>query len=229
MHTLSSGRAVSRIVLYEVASCHRPRHVLRPASITLQQTRSSSSVTPRRPQNKEIQHRVVQLVDPETGRLHPPTLLSAILASVNPKTHFVELATEDPNPLVKIVSKEDLKAKIKEQRLKKKLAGKSMEQKEIQLTWGVAAGDLEHKLSKVRRELEKGNRVDLVYAPKKGQPLPNPAEMELRMQETVEKLADVGKEWKPKQVQKHMSVIYFQGHTRTQSSDSNKSDTNGSH
>jgi len=165
----------------------------------------------RRPRNDNIDYRVVQIVDPETGRLNEPAELRDILASINRKTHFVELVNEEPNPIVKIKNKLEEYAWTRQRRAKIKAAN-AIQQKEVQMTWGVASGDLAHKLKKVRRELEKGNRVDLVYAPKKDQALPSPQQIEERLRETVDLLADVGKEWRPRKIQRNIAIMSFQAH-----------------
>jgi translation initiation factor IF-3 len=166
----------------------------------------------RRPRNDEIDFRVVQMVDSETGRLKEATELRDILASIDRKTHFVELVSEEPSPIVKIKNKQEVYSKLKEKRMKSREAH-TVQQKEVQMTWGVASGDLAHKLNKVRRELEKGNRVDLVYAPKKDQTLPSQLQMEERLRETVGLLADVGKEWRPRNIQRNVAILSFQGHS----------------
>lgn len=175
---------------------------------------ASSTATQKRRSDEDIPHRVVQLVDAETGRLNPPSALRDLLSSIDRKTHHIELVREEPNPIVKIINKKEAFNKRKEQKARMKEVARKCTQKEIQMTWGVASGDLAHKLNKVREELMKGNRVDLVYAPKKGQPLPSPIEMELRAQETVDFLADVGKEWKSREVQRTVTALYLQGTSR---------------
>jgi len=175
--------------------------------------RNASNTPGTRPKNQDIQYSVVQVVDPETGRLNPPIALRDILSTMDPKTHFVELVSENPAPIVKLISKKEAFDKYKALKARLK-AAKPIDQKEIQLTWGVASGDLTHKLKKVRVELERGNRVDLVYAPKKGHPVPGPKEIQLRVQETVDMMADVGKEWKPREIERSVVVIHFQGKTK---------------
>lgn len=156
----------------------------------------------------DIGYPVVQLVDPQTDRLRSPAPLADIVSSIDLKTHFVELVSESPNPIVKIISKQAQFGERKAAKTKKK---NQLELKEVQMTWGVASGDLAHKLRKVKQELEKGNRVDLVYAPKNGQVIPTAKEMEVRVQETLDYTRDVGKEWKPMEVQGAMTVIHLQG------------------
>jgi translation initiation factor IF-3 len=161
-----------------------------------------------RARNMDIGYPIVQLVDPKTDRLRSPTPLAHIVSSIDLKTHFVELVSESPNPIVKIISKQAQFGERKAAKAKKK---NQVELKEVQMTWGVASGDLAHKLRKVRQELEKGNRVDLVYAPKKGQVIPTAKEMEVRVQETLDYTRDVGKEWKPMEVEGAITVIHLQG------------------
>jgi translation initiation factor IF-3 len=171
---------------------------------------TSSSASPRA-RNMEIKYRIVQVIDPETNKLHPPTTLSHLISSIDLKTHFIELVSEHPNPLVKVFSKKEAYDRRRASEEKRKVTARNqMDQKEIQMTWGVGRGDLAHKLKKVRRELEKGNRVDLVYAPKKGQPKPTPKEKELRVQETLDFIRDVGKEWKSREDRDGMTIIYLQ-------------------
>jgi translation initiation factor IF-3 len=158
--------------------------------------------------DRNIPYHIVQLVN-EDGRLEPPTPLSHIIASIDSKTHFVELVNEDPQPLVKIKNKTQEYIKMKEWKKRQKEVAASNIQKEIQMTWGVESGDLAHKLKKVRKELEKGNRVDLVYAPKANQVMPSPVAMENRIKETVEILSDIAKEWAPRRFEKGVAVLFL--------------------
>lgn len=77
------------------------------------------------------------------------------------------------------------------------------------MTWGVAPGDLAHKLKKARQELEKGNKVDIVFAPKKGQTVPGPAEMQARMSAAAEQLQDVSKERQARTAEKNMAILHL--------------------
>jgi len=77
------------------------------------------------------------------------------------------------------------------------------------MTWGVASGDLAHKLNKTRKELEKGNRVQLVFAPKANQPVPNQALMEARINEILGKIAEFAREWMPRKFQSGVAIFYL--------------------
>jgi len=163
----------------------------------------------RRPMNEEIKHSYVQVVN-EEGKLDPLVSLDSVLASIDRRKFYVELATDD-QPIVKILNKKVEFDKAKTRAKAKKAADRPPEQKEIQMTWGVAAGDLAHKLNKVRKELEKRNRVDLVFAPKKKQPLPSPDERAAKADEVLEELKDVGKEYKSRTFQKALMTLHLQG------------------
>lgn len=164
----------------------------------------------RRTGDDKIPFRVVRLVHPETGKLEPPTRLSDILESVDLKAFRVELVTEEPEPIVKIVDRRDSYQKWKEQKKAFRKSLKAGEQKEIQIAWGVDDGDLKHKVTKARAELEKGYRVDIVIGPRKGQKLPNPGDMDARASEIASMLLDIAKEWKTRDVQQTTTVMSFQ-------------------
>jgi len=164
----------------------------------------------RKPRNKEIKFRIVRLVNPETGQLDPFTELSDIIAKIDHKREWVELVTEKPEPVVKIIKDKDVYRK--QQALEdRKRERRQREEKEVQLTWGITPGDEEHKLQKVREELERGNRINLVYASKKGQDQLTADQMHARAQHAVDSLADVGVEWKERSVAKLTTIIYLQG------------------
>ncbi|KAH7924824.1 hypothetical protein BV22DRAFT_1090180 [Leucogyrophana mollusca] len=173
-------------------------------------SRHASAAPVARLTGDKIPHPYVRVVNSETGKLEPVTSLKSLIASLDKKVWLVELVSEKPEPLVKIVDRKESFRKLKEQQRAHRAGIKASAQKEIQVTWGVGAGDLEHKLAKARSELEKGYRVDIVIAPKKRQPLPKPSEMEARANEMAATLADIAKEWKARDVQKTITVMSFQ-------------------
>jgi translation initiation factor IF-3 len=166
------------------------------------------------PRNHDIPHDIVQLAG-EDGRLGLPTPLSHLIASVDPKTHYVELVTAHPQPVVKIRNKREQIQKAKQWKKRQKEVAANNVQKEIQLTWGVASGDLMHKLTKARKEVEKGSRVELVFAPKVNQQAPSLAKMEALINETVEKIADFAREWMPRKVEGGIAILYLKKYDRT--------------
>lgn len=72
-------------------------------------------------------------------------------------------------PIVKLLNKEDERAKLREAETKDRVRRKfAIEEKEVQVSWNSAVGDLRHKLDIARGILEKGDRVQLVFAPRSG-------------------------------------------------------------
>jgi len=204
-----STRRLPSFVLGSSSSIHAQGNIF--ASPSLGSTRSYSS--PKKPKynkpprNLEITHPNVQLVNPETNRLDPPRPYEEILNSVALKDYFVELVSSDP-PIVKIVNKREANAARKEMKERKRTQPRN-ELKEVQMTWGVGVADLTHKLKKVQEELERGNRVTLVFAPKSKQPVPKPREMATFLNEVTEKVSAFAKESQPRTIEKNVAVIYL--------------------
>lgn len=99
--------------------------------------------------------------------------------------------------------------KYKEAKKRAHAAARAQVRKEVQLTWSVAPGDLAHKLEKVRQELEGGRKVDLVFASKKGQQVPTRQAMDDRVNGVLETLADVGKEYLPRELRRNMTALHL--------------------
>lgn len=183
-------------------SCLGPRTHSRALAITAAVLKYKAT---RRARDKEIEARVVQLVDPE-GKLCPAEPLQAVLDRIKPRTHFVELVQHDP-PIVKIVSRAEEHAARKVQ--KERMRASKSELKEIQMTWSVAESDVAHKLKKARSELLDGNLVDIAIAPKSRQPLPKPKEMEDRMQLIADKLSDVAVERQQRTLIRGVGIVFL--------------------
>ncbi|TCD69761.1 hypothetical protein EIP91_006297 [Steccherinum ochraceum] len=165
--------------------------------------------------DENIPLKSVRLVDPTDGTLLPLQPFSQILEAYRGdkqkrKTTSIVLVATRPEPVVKVVNTADEYKRLKEQRKKRKATGKPGD-KEIQLTWDVSGSDLQRKLEHAREGLLAGHRVSLVHAPKKGvrHVLPRP-EMAERAQAMVDALADVGKEWKAKEVGPKITVTYLE-------------------
>jgi translation initiation factor IF-3 len=173
-------------------------------------TAATATAAARRFRNEKIPFPIVRLVDPVTKSLCPPAPLLSVLAQIkDPKTHHVELVTDTPQPIVRIVDTKEEHRKYKEQKQRVRASAKAQERKEIQLTWGVASGDFLHKLDKVRQELQRGAKVDLIFAPKRRQPLPGKQDVIIRLQETLQALSDVGKECAPRKEENNVVVLHL--------------------
>jgi len=204
---LVSFRAATTARLFWPAAIHKCS-VSRLVTVPVRYAARAPMPGSNHPRDHDIPHRIVHLVN-EDGRLEPPIPLAHHLASIDSKTHFIELVSEHPQPIVKIRSKKEEVQKAKEWQQRQKEVAANNVQKEIQMTWGVEQGDLAHKLNKVRKELQKGSRVELVFAPKVNQRVPSPAVMEARLNETAEKIAEFAKEWLPRKVERGVAILYL--------------------
>lgn len=189
-----------------LATSSSPKSLLACQYLTL---RAASSTANKRLINDNIPFKLVRLADPESGSLHPLAPLKTILDSIDTKTHHIELVADRPDPIVKIVDTKEARERYKEAKKRAQAAARAQVRKEIQLTWGVAPGDLAHKLEKVRQELAGGKKVDLVFTGKKGQTVPTKRAMDDRVKGVLETLADVGKEYLPMEVRKGMIVLHL--------------------
>jgi len=135
--------------------------------------------------DNEITARVIQLVDPETGKLQvdpvteEPTRVTRydVLKDLDTKLYrLVQLSSDDDPehwrvPICKIISKKsvyDAEQKRKAQQKEAK-AVKSKEQsvKTLELNWAIDPNDLGHRLDKVKEFLAEGRKVEIILASKK--------------------------------------------------------------
>ena len=150
-------------------------------------------------QDKLVDERItaplIQLVDPTSGQLHGPFKPQDILAKIDRKAYLLMQVTkgamDDPTPKKKEWSLRDLpicrlinkRVEYERQREKKKKPT-STQSKALTLSWNVSDHDLSHKLSKARRELERGHQVRVEISAKSGTPraLPGSQEADDRLQ-----------------------------------------------
>ncbi|WWD20005.1 hypothetical protein CI109_104478 [Kwoniella shandongensis] len=159
----------------------------------------------------QIPYETVQLVDPSSNALLAPQPLKSILSTYSTSTHNLVLVNVDREyPIVKLLEKEveRKKEKVQEDKARvKRLVG--MEEKEVQVSWQSAQGDLTHKLSLAKGLLGKGDRVQVVFANRKR----GEAVSENRKEEIVkgfdETLGEIGKKWKDDERTKGLWVLYY--------------------
>ncbi|WOO78558.1 uncharacterized protein LOC62_02G002105 [Vanrija pseudolonga] len=109
----------------------------------------------------------VQLVD-EDNKLGDPTSLKLILKTFDPKVDYLKLVQLEP-PVVKIINIEEEKTREREYEARVRLSRRiAIEDKELQVPWHAAIGDLQHKAKTARSLIEKGDRVQLVFARRAG-------------------------------------------------------------
>ncbi|KAF8629643.1 hypothetical protein AX15_003374 [Amanita polypyramis BW_CC] len=158
--------------------------------------------------DEDIKYRTVQIT--HDGRLSSLTTVKHILSLIDRRGYYIQLVNHRP-PVVKIVSKADDYSRKRQEHEQAKHVKATRAHKEVQLSWAAGEADATHKLEKIREDLAKGSRVDLVFEQKKGQPSPSPQEMHERVQAVVDSLADVGKEWKDRRIQRRLAAVFLQG------------------
>jgi translation initiation factor IF-3 len=187
--------------------------------------------------NNDIPYTYVRVVDPETRKPLPPRPLAEVVdnlpTDVQPKqgggppkifvTQFAQLVappSEATNgyALVKLVDRREAAAREKTQRLKAQASRKASEEKEIQFAWSIGAADVQHKLRRARQELERGVRVQLVFARKvsggSGRDSGTRTKQNGLVAQVVEELTDVAREWRMRDERRNMVVVYLQDHRR---------------
>lgn len=231
--SLTSGPALSRSALLSQAGPSRigvlhyeSRRYESRTTLAMKRAEAARNRAAENPgffKNDAIPHPVVRLVDSKTNRLGPETKLSELLKTVDLETNYVQLISTDApdggKPLVKVINKHDAAQKEREQKSKRKEQKKTAsgrESKEIQLSWGVEPGDLKHKLSKCVQELEKKNRVNVVFVKKKGAPLPSREQQVEKLEAVWEAVKHVAAEREPRVIHESTAVIYLHGLGKTE-------------
>ncbi|KAG8856299.1 hypothetical protein FRB91_000928 [Serendipita sp. 411] len=161
------------------------RYIVRPSTWVIRQKSTASSN--RRLTNADIPHEFVKLVQ-EDGKLsEQPVKLASLLQSINQSTYFIELVSEQGSPIVRIKNKKE--AMKQEREMKEKKLANRVVIKQIQVSWVISDGDLQHKMSQARKYIEKGDRVWVIYSSKPGQ-VPPPAQNCTSLVEKVHVLMD---------------------------------------
>ncbi|KAJ7666526.1 hypothetical protein B0H17DRAFT_1018927 [Mycena rosella] len=206
MNTFSAFRFAARTLLHP-RTTHFP--CLNPLALHHVRFKSKRHTTSTRIRNENIPHENVYLVNEENALVK--TSLADLLASTDLKEYWVELVAAKPLPVVKLANKKEALVKVKQTRVKAREVLRKNIVKEVQLTWGSEKSDLEHKLARVRMYLEIGAKVDIVFSTKtKGTP-PSQLFMQKKLQDTVEMMADVSKEWKPVEWRRNIAAIHLKG------------------
>ncbi|KAH0839553.1 mitochondrial carrier domain-containing protein [Lanmaoa asiatica] len=163
----------------------------------------------RRPTNRQIPFDHVFVVDPETNKLSPTKQRLKDLLE-NRQKRVIELVASTPEPIVRVTTRSEVEARYREmKRAARRGAKVGEEPKEVQLTWGVARGDLEHKLRKARRDLEKGYRVVVVVTMKNRHRPSNRQQLVAFADEISGALCEIGKEWKEREFTERLMVLSF--------------------
>lgn len=182
----------------------------RPASSGPPRTRPSQPAAhPLSYCDSSIPHPVVRLIGPDG--LLPPQRLASILPTYSTSTHTLTLVSVDGEyPVVKLVNKAQERDRAKEKGEKSKVKRKiSMEEKEVQVSWQSAKGDLGHKLEMAKGILEKGDRVQVVFANRRRAEPINERQKEEIVAMFEGTLEEVGKKWKEDDKNRGLWVLYY--------------------
>ncbi|KAK6533547.1 hypothetical protein TWF694_002485 [Orbilia ellipsospora] len=146
------------------------------------------------PYDDEITAETPQFIDDE-GKLVGTFPIAQILRSYDPaKFHLIHISGADTLPadatdghIVRLFPKTLLLERLEAERLEARTKRKNKRNvsKEVQISWGIDQHDLGNHLRKVGKFLEKGFRVEVMFAKKKGQGKPTEEKLEAMMK-TVE-------------------------------------------
>lgn len=206
---------VRTLVSSRVSASHPHRH-------GLDEDVKEEEAPKKTPRNKEIPYRTVRIVDPETQKPSDPMPLSEVLEmlkeTVKGKVVEVRYAEVVRPPsddlggyaLVRIYDRAAIYELGKQRKVKALESRRKNDQKEIQLTWTAAAGDAQHKLRKIRQEIERGRRVSFVVTEKDGHSPVQHARRTAILEEWLTSLEDISREWAPRSEAKHMTIVFLQ-------------------
>ena len=177
-------------------------------SSTLSEARSN---TPLR--DADIPFPLVQLVSPVDNSISAPQPLRNLLRTYDHTTHFLQLVSSDP-PVVKLLDKVEEYRKTRESEAKATLRKRTAaEEKEVQISWASASGDVAHKIDQARTIIERGDRVRLVFAPRASGPNRDKIS-EAKKTEMVKEfegaLGEVGKKWKENEAKGKVMACFWE-------------------
>ncbi|KAI1658991.1 hypothetical protein F4813DRAFT_355325 [Daldinia decipiens] len=131
----------------------------------------------KRPTNGNIPYDYVRIPGPPPDNaLSPAQPIRSVLASFNPKTHTLvmvapPLSTAEPDTpeadaaICRIV--DNAAAKAAAQEAEQRARRKAVDTKELEISWGISAHDLGHKLRRLRQFLGLGLNVEVILAKKR--------------------------------------------------------------
>lgn len=162
----------------------------------------------------------------EEGRLDGPFRTREVLNSLDLELESLRMVSRAPkepaegqprHAICKIINKREEKEKERAQeRARKEQARKATRIKELEINWAIAPNDLQHKLKQMRTFLQKGYKVDLLLAKKKGSRSATRDEAEALIQAIRDVKSEIrgAKEWKePDGKPLRVLKLYFSGST----------------
>ncbi|OLN84870.1 Translation initiation factor IF-3 [Colletotrichum chlorophyti] len=186
------------------ALVHRPKKPRKTSPAQGPNAASSSKTTL---QDSDITDREIMVVD-ENNKLAGPFLTRRVLASLNPETESLRMVSRAPArpaegqprfAICRVVDKAAEKEKARAQeKARKESARKAARIKELELNWAIAPHDLGHRMKQLKSFLEKGYKVEVLFAKKKGSRAATRDEALALVQAVRDAVAEVegAKEWK---------------------------------
>jgi translation initiation factor IF-3 len=203
---MADGRRIMAARFSSLRHMHPPIPVIR----YIPSKRSYNEDVRKRIINEYITHPIVRLVNPKTKALDPPKPLKEVIASIDTSVYNLELVAVNPDPIVRLLTKDDTRKLHAKDRAEARSRRKSQaSKKQIQMTWVVEPRDLMRKLEKGKKEIKKGNMVNVVLAKKKAVPLPSRGLKMKKMDEIKAIMADVADEWCPRSIGTQLAVMFF--------------------
>ncbi|OHE96755.1 translation initiation factor IF-3 [Colletotrichum orchidophilum] len=152
------------------------------------------------PQDRAIYDREVMVVD-ENNKLTGPHNTRAVLKSLDPETQSLRMVSRAParpapdqppfaicRVIDKIAEKERERA---QQKAKKDTARRLARVKELELNWAIAPHDMGHKMKQMKTFLEKGYKVEVLFAKKKNSRIATKDEADALVQQVRDAVAEV--------------------------------------
>lgn len=168
---------------------------------------------PPHPSFPPLTHNLIQVVDPETGKLGPPQLLSDVFAQIDATTHYPLMVKLEP-PIARITNIQERIATVtKTAEVTEARRKLETEAKEIQVSWSAADKDAQTKLALAQEALIEGGQVNIIFASKAHGGFRKKGQEQGRMNDLVEMfdrgLEDKGTKWRADEVLPKMRKMFY--------------------
>ncbi|KAK2019640.1 translation initiation factor IF-3 [Colletotrichum eremochloae] len=185
------------------ALIHRPR---KPHRSETPDSQAATKPT-RFPIDQMIRDRQILIAD-EDNQLTGPQDTLQVLQSLNLNTHSLRMVSRaPPNPtgdqpryaICRIVDKRvEQERERAQEKAKKETARRLARVKELELNWAIASHDLGHKMKQMKTFLEKGYKVEVIFAKKRRGRVATRDEAQALLQAVRDTVAEVrgAKEWR---------------------------------
>ena len=162
------------------------------------------------PRDDEIKAHIITLVTSE-GEVQRSQSIHAVRRSYDRTKYTLKCVSDKgPEPVCRLISLQEQRQKQREADAHAKREAKGNTPKELQISWQIAAGDLERRLKEAESFLIKGHRLSLLIASRKKTLAMSLPERTAFVEGIKERLYRVGKEWQRETVTPTRRQIYVQ-------------------